>query len=258
MASESAVSGLPRVGFWRRFLALIIDMAIILIPLQAVVTVLYANTNGVIQGNFGFTITSCSPLTQIPDGLQPAPPEGINGAAECRTSFLGFDINRVLIVSKTTQSGNVTTSVSQSYALDANGLPSDGVFDVTWVAVLLLLAYLVIMEIRSGRTLGKRATGIKVIDAAAPDRVGISAGKALGRQVMMWIGLAPGFIAPIALSGFFSTAELEPFFNGPYFVPALILIGLIGFGWALWIVISLVRKVDPIYDRIAGTSVLRT
>ncbi|PSJ57199.1 RDD family protein [Kumtagia ephedrae] len=258
MASESVTHGLARAGFWRRVLALIIDMAVVLIPLQLVVAILYANTNGSIQGNFGLTVTSCWPLTEIPAGLEPAPPEGFNGAAECRSSLLGFETGRALVVSKTTQNGSVTTSISQTYALDASGQPSGDVFDVTWIALLLLLAYLVVMETRFGRTVGKRVAAIRVVEAAYPDRSGIPAGKALLRQIAMWIGLAPGLIASIVMMSFFSAAELEPFFQSPYFVPGLIIFFLIGLGWIVWIVVSLVRKRDPVYDRIAGTSVLRT
>ena len=58
MTIETVQPPRPRAGFWRRLLAFIIDMAVVLIPLQIVVTILFAQTNGAIQGSFGVLVNN--------------------------------------------------------------------------------------------------------------------------------------------------------------------------------------------------------
>jgi uncharacterized RDD family membrane protein YckC len=257
MAIDSVEKSRSRAGFWRRILALLIDMAIILIPLQIVVAILYAQTNGAIQGEFGIKTTICSPLEKLPDGLLPTPPDGFNSIADCRTSILGFDTGRILVVAKTTVKGTATASIFQTYTLGADGKPRTDVFDVSWIALLLLLAYIVYMEYLSGATFGKRTLGIRVISVGYPDRVGIPFGKAILRQLAMWIGTVPILIVQVALFAFVREAsELEAIVAAPYYFPLVIVAGLIALAWIIWIFVSLARKHDPIYDRLAGTAVM--
>jgi hypothetical protein len=54
-----------RAGFWRRVLAFVIDMAVVLIPLQVVVAVLFAQTNGAVQGSYGLVFNSCQKTQSI-------------------------------------------------------------------------------------------------------------------------------------------------------------------------------------------------
>ena len=246
-----------RAGFWRRFGALLCDAALVLIPLQVVVAVLFALTNGGIQGGFGFQTTLCSSLDVLPEGLQPPPPDGFNSIRDCRGSLLGFVTERSLVVAKTTVTGNSRTSISQTYPLDADGKLRDSVFDVTWIALLLLLSYLVLMEWSSGATFGKRATGIRVIDAENPRRIGIPIGKALLRQIAMWIGALPVLIVQIGALAFVKeAAQLEAIITSPSYILLVVVGGLVGLAWVIWILVSLLKRHDPIYDWLAKTAVV--
>ncbi|MEP6566574.1 MAG: RDD family protein [Mesorhizobium sp.] len=247
----------PRAGFWRRFGALLCDAALVLIPLQIVVAILFAQTNGAIQGSFGLQTTRCSPLDVLPEGLQPAPPDGFNSIQDCRISLFGLVTEHNLVVAKTTVTGNSKTSIYQSYSLDANGKPRGGALDVTWIALLSLLAYMVLMEWSSGATFGKRATGIRVVDAGDPSRIGIPVGKAVLRQIAMWIGALPVLIVQIgALFLIKEAAQLEALIASRSYILLVVVGGLIAFAWVIWILVSLVKKRDPIYDRLAKTAVV--
>ncbi|MDR7221558.1 RDD family protein [Aminobacter aminovorans] len=98
-----------RAGFWRRVGALMIDSIIILLPLQILVAILFAQTNGAVQGNFGITLTICAPVEHLPEGLQPPPPADANSATECRSSLFGFETSRTLSVGTFVEQGNTTT-----------------------------------------------------------------------------------------------------------------------------------------------------
>ncbi|PSH69733.1 hypothetical protein CU102_05520 [Phyllobacterium brassicacearum] len=237
-----------RAGFWRRVLAFLIDATIVLIPLQVLVAVLFAQTNGTVQGSFGFTTTYCVALGEIPANLEPAPPAGFNSAAECRISFIGFfDTARTLSVAKVTEDGSVTTSISTDYTLGTDGQPNQA-FTTDWIALLLLLAYLVVMEYRFGRTFGKQMLGIRTIDTDDPAQTGIPLKKAFFRQLAMWIGATPALLL-------LSYLTVAPYLTSGV-VAAMILTWLIGMVWLIWIIVSVSKKQDPIYDRLVGTAVV--
>ncbi len=259
-APRVEISSRPRAGFWRRVLALLADMAIVLIPLQLIVAILFSATNGAVQGAFGFATSACYVVEQIPDGLEPPPPEGFNQIVDCRSwvSILGLETARTLTVSRVTQEGTQTSAISLSYSLDAHGKPIKDAVDAGWLAEVALLAYLVLLEFRWGRTLGKRLTAIRTVDTASPDRIGLPFGKAFLRQVAMWIGVMPALALQFLWLGGVSTeSELESIANNQLFWLGSIFGVVVALIWAVWIIVSLVRKVDPVYDRLAGTAVLR-
>jgi hypothetical protein len=53
-----------------------------------------------------------------------------------------------------------------------------------------------------------------------------------------------------------SRGDPEAFWTGGFFA-WFMAAGLLGMMWYLWVAIQVARKRDPIYDRIAGTAVLR-
>ena len=60
--------------------------------------------------------------------------------------------------------------------LDQEGRPIEGVW-VDWIMILALIAYVVVMETRTGATLGDRWTRIRVVDALAHDVRGVTLSK---------------------------------------------------------------------------------
>src|SRR6266849_4176983 len=134
-----------RAGFWRRWLALLIDGIIISLPFQVVVAVLFAATSGLIQQVSGFTYANCSIRQTVPDGLAPPPPAGSNFARECNVYFFGAQTARTLQVGRVTKEGAITKTVSRSYMLDRQGRPINGV-SADWIVMTAFIAYLLAME----------------------------------------------------------------------------------------------------------------
>ena len=235
------------------------DMLVVSLPLQIIVIVLFAQTNGAIQGSFGIMGRTCAPIAQLPVSLDPSPPEGFNSIVECRISFLGFNMARTLTVSKVTQQGSVTTSVFESYSLGVDGRPMDA-FSTDWIAILVFFAYLISMEYRSGATVGKRLVGIRTVDTSFPSRLGVPLRKAVLRPLAMQLGIVPipgGLIVAFLLAQFRGIDPAE-ILSSRVYLSFLAIAAAIYFAWIVWIIVSVSRKRDPIYDRLAHTAVLRT
>ena len=251
-------TGLRRAGFWRRILAFLVDMAVILVPLQIVVAVLFAQTNGRIQGNFGFTLNSCTALSQLPEGLQTQIANPTH-ATDCTKSFFGFPTARLLMVSRSTTEGAVTSTVSEGFWLDASGQLTDRAgYDVTWIAVLALVAFILAAEIQSGRSIGDRVTRIRVADMSRPAVQGLPVLKSFGRHLAKLVGFIPLAIvqAPILYYRHDSAAMSQYAESSIYRVGFYVGIALL-IAWIVWIIVATARKRDPVYDRLAGTAVLR-
>lgn len=247
----------PRAGFWRRLAAALIDGLIVGVPLQILVVPLYLLTNGAVQFHGGVTYKDCSQnvqISQLPPGLDPAPPENSNYAVICRTSLFGLTTAQNLTVARKTKTGNTTTSVSQSYLLGPDGKPTRG-WSLDSAALLVLIAYLFLSETYFGRTGGKRLLGIRVVDLKNPEKIRVPLRKVALRYFLMWAGVWPMFIAlfvPYLANG----GDIEATSRGSVFI-WLALSGIFCAIWCLWIFVQIVCKRDPIYDRIAGTAVLK-
>lgn len=247
--SENASS---RAGFWRRVGALIIDSIIIFLPLQILVAILFAQTNGNVHGGF-FVSTECHSVSAIPDGLRPPPPPDANFANQCKSSFFGFPTAHVLVVGVVTKTDNITTTRSFNYPLDASGKPTNAL-DMSWIGMLVLLLYLIAMEWRSGATVGKRVLKMRVFEADNITGVGVPLSKAVIRNLAMWIGMIPALLLMIKI--LFFTADPLTAMSRSGFWLAFVVAFAIEVAWIIWIVVSVSRRSDPIYDRIAGTSLV--
>ncbi|HEV7308713.1 RDD family protein [Ensifer sp.] len=257
MADSVAVeSVMLRAGFWRRAVAFLIDALIIALPMQVLVIVLFALTDGSVQSRFGIYGTVCNELPSLPIVPTMAPPPDYNSIVDCRVTLAGFDMARTLTVSRVTLEGGVTTRISHVYYLGADGKQRD-VWSIDLLAYLVFFAYLVVLESRHGATLGKRLLSIRTTrsdDALAP---GISVRSALLRYGVMFAALVPGILVTFGYSLAVGYGGGDPYalLSHPAFVGGNIVAGLIFFGWFAWIIVSVVRKRDPVYDRAAGTSV---
>lgn len=130
---------------------------------------------------------------------------------------------------------------------------------IDWFAMAVFIAYVIAMETRTGATLGDRATRIRVLDAAATDTSGVPLRKIMVRYLALWIGfvLAPLFatlLLLLLLSLFYVFyGDMHAFASGIW----LILAAILGFGWMSVNVALIIGPLDPLYDRIAGTAVVR-
>ena len=248
-----ATTELPRAGFWRRWLALLIDVIIVMLPFQILAAILFAMTAGMIQMESGF-FSYCVDGKTIPQGLNPPPPHDSNAMRVCRISFFGAPTGAVLTVARVTREGNTTTTVSQGYMLDKEGTPIQGT-SIDWIYQLALLAYLVGMIWRTGKTLGARIVGVRVIDTANPGASGVPIHRAVIRYLAMAIGAVPAFALliyqSVAVGG-----SADAMFTGGFF---RWFAGACGLGalWVLVLIVQIARKSDPVYDRLAGTAVVR-
>ena len=252
--STDATTELRRAGFWRRWLAIVIDGIIVIIPFQILAVILFATTAGMIQMDSGF-FSTCMNGQTIPQGLDPPPPHDSNAIRVCRVSFFGAPTGAILTVARVARDGGATTTVSQSYMLDKDGTPVHG-RSIDWIFQLAFVVYLVAMIWKTGRTLGSRVVKVKVIDAANPGAAGVPLRKVIGRYLAMMIGALPAFALliyqRIAVGGSADAMFTGEFFR--WFGYAAVLGGI----WALVLIIQVARKRDPVYDRLAGTAVVRS
>jgi len=248
-----ATADLPRAGFWRRLLAIVIDSIIVMLPFQVLAAMLFSMTAGTIQMNSGF-YSYCMDGKTIPQRLDPPPPHDSNATKVCRTSLFGATTGATLTVGRVTREGNSTKTVSQTYMLDKDGTPIRGT-SIDWIFQLTFLAYLVVLIWKTGKTVGARMVGVRVIDAAHPSAAGVPLGKTIIRYLAMLIGAVPGLALLIyryvAAGGGADAVFAEPFFE--WFAYAALLGGL----WAVVLTIQVARKTDPVYDRLAGTAVVK-
>ena len=248
-----ATTKLPRAGFWRRWLAILIDGIIVMFPFQILAAVLFAMTAGMIQMDSGF-FSSCDAASSIPQDLNPPPPHDSNFAQVCHVTLLGWPTGATLTVGRVTREGAATTTVSQGYMLDRHGTPINGT-SIDWIVELVFIAYLVGMVWKTGQTLGAGIVGVRVIDTANPSISGIPLRKVIVRYLAMIIGALPAFALLIyqrtAVGG-----SADAMFIGDFF-RWFALAGVLGALWVLLLIVQIARKSDPVYDRLAGTAVVR-
>jgi uncharacterized RDD family membrane protein YckC len=250
---SDATTGLPRAGFWRRLLSLIVDAIIVMVPFQILAAVLFAAAGGTIQMYSGLSFTACEVGKNIPQSLDPPPPHDSNFMRVCRTSLFGATTGAVLTVGRVTHEGATTTTVSQGYMLDKSGTPIKGT-SIDGIVDLALLAYLVGMIWKTGRTLGARVVGIRVVDADNPDVPGVPLHKSILRYLAMFIGAVPAFailIQRYAVAG----GNADAMFTVDVF-RWFAFAAVVGALWEIVLIIQIARKTDPIYDRLAGTAAL--
>jgi hypothetical protein len=243
---------LPRAGFWRRWLAVLIDWIVVIFPFQVVAAVLFAMTAGGVQMNNGF-FRFCEPAN-IPQALAPPPPHDSNFANACRVSLFGATTGSTLTVGRITRQGSTTTNVNQVYTVDADGKPNNAT-SIDWIGQLAFIAYLFVMACKTGKTLGARAVKVRVVDTAQPGTPGVPFGKVIIRYLAMTIGFLP-MLAVLLYADVAGGGNADAMFTGGFFlwfmyagVPAAI--------WVVVLVIQIARKTDPVYDRLAGTAVVR-
>src|SRR5262249_46472773 len=185
----------------------------------------------------------------------PPPPPGSNCARECKVyAFFGAQTARSLQVGRVTKEGATTKTVWRGYMLDRHGRPIDGV-SADWIVMTALIAYLLAMETRTGATLGDRAMRIRVIDAAVPAGPSVPLRKIVTRYLAASVGFLPMLAVALAYFGPYGP-DFEEIAASNIFT-WLWITGAVAFGWFIFLNVQIIRKRDPLYDRIAGTAVVR-
>lgn len=254
MTETVDVTDIPRAGVWRRLLALFLDFIIIGTPFQIAAAILFATTTGFVQmSGGGLVFKVCEPIHRVPAHLVPVPPKDPNFATECRFSFLGLQTGQSLTVGRSEKQGNTTKNVFRTYMVDLQGNPVEG-FSLDGYFGLALMVYLLAMAARRGATLGDKALKIAIIDVSAPQRRGIPLLKAFARYCYMLIGAVPA----IVLLAFFlwqSSTDIDAAAARMFEFLPIVLIAYAA--WVFVLVVQIARKQDPVYDRLAGTAVIR-
>lgn len=252
-AGAGTPPALPRAGFWRRWLATVIDAIVVMLPFQMLAAVLFAMTAGMIQMDSGL-FTNCQVGKTIPQGLDPPPPHDSNFIRVCRVSFFGATTGAILTVGRVTREGNTTTTISQGYMLDKDGTPVRGQ-SIDWIVQIAFIVYLIGMIWKSGRTVGARVVGVRVIDAANPGASSVPLLKTIGRYLVMMIGAVPSF-AVLIFQLATQRGVADAMFTGEFF-RWFTYAALFGGLWTIVLIVQIAMKTDPIYDRLAGTAVVR-
>ena len=255
-ATFDEVTELPRAGFWRRLASITLDLIIVMLPFQMLAAVLFAATAGTVQMQNGFfSFCEHGGKDQISEQLRPLAPRDSNFITKCRTSFLGATTARRLIVGRATRDGNITTNVTNSFMQDQEGAVIKGT-DIGWIFNLALGIYLVAMIWKRGKTIGARAVRIRVIDVTNPASREVPLRKAIVRYLVMFVGIIPGvtfFIYQYWSKG----GVADAMFTQDAFM-VFTACAVFGALWGLVLTVQIAKKVDPVYDRVAGTAVLRS
>lgn len=246
-----------RAGFWRRLIAFLIDYLIIFVPLFVLVAAVFSLTNGGITSTFFLTWKICHGATLNEGSDLPAADYDWK---LCRTSAFGLTVAQwaqgspKIVAQSDNSSSNSSTVVV--YAVDSQGNFRSPPLDVSFVQWIALFIYLLLMEKKSGSSLGKRIMSIAVHDNYDIDRTGLPSLKAFERQGAKFFGLLPAIFLQAWYA--FEYWGVWPENMASVSVGTII----VGFAsasiagiWFIWISVSIVRTGNPVHDQFAATSV---
>jgi uncharacterized RDD family membrane protein YckC len=258
MSSSAEGAPVQWAGFWRRLGAVTVDVLVVSVAIQLIVAMLFAATNGAVQSSSGFVIRMCADsgdMTQVRD-FQPPPPADSNFWMYCHISFLGLETARTLTIGNRVINRSpgvvISRALSNTYALGKDNTQVDPIRVTDIWTITILLLYLIVMEKQFGATLGKRWLRLRVVNAAGSDQPRIGLGQATIRNIVVLSGLAP-LILVLMMSG------LNQFqaFIAPNLTTWLMAAGGLGVIWYAWMALDIRACRDPLYDRLARTSVRR-
>ncbi|MEZ2333550.1 RDD family protein [Mesorhizobium sp. RCC_202] len=226
-----------RGGIWRRFLALAVDYLILIIPLYFLVAGLLLAAGG------GDHFVEICRSGKVDGGLLP------ERWQVCKSYNSDFPVaDRAVEKAKMAQLAKSETVLIKSGSEETFQLTA---LDQGFLQLSVLAIYLLVMETVFGRSVGKRALVLVVYDRDNWQRRGLPLQKAFRRQLIKFLGAIP-----LVLTGAWSAFETwgsvptpAPSYSWLEVVTTLALI------WPLWIGISIALGLEPIHDRIAGTTV---
>jgi uncharacterized RDD family membrane protein YckC len=253
MADAETPQPTMRAGFWRRALAILIDLALITLIVTVAGVLLFGLTDGRVRISVALIdVTRCSNVDPQRLVLANPPPFHITDARRCTKSFLGLVHDRTLQVDEVTRSGTITYRRGMTYPVDADGRVVQASYIDTLIFVLFV-GYVLWLEWRFGQTLGKRIMHIRVQSLGGGP---IDFAQAVKRSVIRFLPW-PVLLLPIVLLSAFGA---NVFFA---FVPGAVLwiLALVAIVAALIYAVNFVqttrRRELPWHDRWAATEVVR-
>jgi uncharacterized RDD family membrane protein YckC len=260
-----------RAGFWRRVVAIYLDVLL----LSAIIAVaglgLARATDGsmrvsrVVPLNVNVSAVSLNANGKHCDISELGPAElqafHLNGdfnisSVERRTSYaFGIPYNWTLSVSEKKQNGNVTYERNVTLPLDPAGHLTNAFYLDAWL-VFFVVAYLLLSEWRFGTTIGKRILGIRVRTLGdAP----MDFGQASKRVLMRMVPFLP-YMASVIYATVVGPAKLASLlFEQPMIAYAIALagVGLLMVAFAGNFIVATSRRELPWHDWWARTEAIR-
>ena len=238
-----------RGGFWRRALALCIDLVAVCIVLQIAALALFPLSDGRLQLASGFAVQSCQKLSAPPDGVSLPAGFAPTSILDCQRTVFGLPISRVLVASKVVGSGAITTTSQFAFALDREGKPVHG-----WPLDILILPLLIALRLwfdRGQGSPGRRICGIRLSSSSAAEMPHAAMTKRYGAQSLP---LLPIWLWSVYGATVFPVSQLS---DTPWLLVGLIVTGVPSLIAAFEALTSIAGGKDAYYDRFAGTCVLR-
>ncbi len=245
MSDTSA--GSNRAGFWRRFLAILIDLCLITLALAAIGLLLFAPTGGAIRvTNTLINSESCSEaeLPKLND-LNLILPDNFRAsrATRCAGSVLGYVHDRSLVLSEVSQNGAVTYTRKVRIPTDSEWRPMHA-FNLDDLTMPLLALYLILTQWRFGRTLGMRQLNVAVRSLS-------------GERPTLWqvIKRVLVLFVPVGFGWAGAWLGLNHGFDGVRL--AIVIVALLAsITFVINIILAASRRRLPWHDRFAGTEVI--
>lgn len=228
-----------RGGIWRRFLALVIDYLVVIIPLYFLVAGLFVVAGGGVKDHF---VEICR-SGKVHGGLLP------ERRQVCKS--YNFDVPVADWAVEKAKMAQLAKSETVSIKVGSEETFRLTTLDQGFLQLPALAIYLLVMEMAFGQSVGKRALVLVVYDQDHWQRRGLPLQKAFHRQLIKFLGAFP-----LVLTGAWSAFQTwgsvptpAPSYSWLEIVTTLALV------WPAWIGISIASGHEPIHDRIAGTTV---
>lgn len=235
-----------RGGFWRRALALTVDLIIVCLMLQMLAFVAYPITDGRVQFKDGLAFLTCTKLDKVPDGIKVPADFAPTSVKVCRQGLFGLTAARIVTIQHGEQHGVVTTIRQIIAPLDEADQPVKGTgLDILFVP--LLFGFRLLLDLGGG-TPGRRLCRVRLFTASGEDPP--RAGRTARRHALQAMPCLPIYAPALAgLFGFVPTPDQVQ----PIVIGSTVCL-LAGLGLALN---AIIYRRDTYYDRFAGIRVLR-
>ena len=203
LISNTVVFPAP-AGFWRRALALFIDLIVIAVIVEVVAILAYGPSGGRVQTSGVLSHEDCR-TASLSAGIEVPAWFQENYAGECLLSIFGYRMGHVIVVGRHTVHDAVETDVSVTFQVDDQGRvvrwPSLDLLVFPGVILLRLL-----LDRRTGG-LGRRMVGIRVMRTGEAKTGPVSMGALARRYGAFALMFAPVWLA-LLYEGFFPGFDL--------------------------------------------------